>query len=162
MLIEETSFLSQILEYRYLSEKSYAVINENPLKDTKQIEEADSKVLSLCAPDIQMKINYDERIVKALFEIDSYESIDNHTISKLCSAVHLSQSRLSHLFRDQVKTYSSILYFQLYLSLITPFKSHHLLNILMTWNIIGSKVIPSLKYKLVFANHYTTNKRIRP
>ncbi len=104
MLIEETSFLSQILEYRYLLGKPYAVIRENPLKDVQQIEEADSKVLNLCAPDIRTEINYDKRIVKALFEIDSCESIDTHTISKLCSVVHLSQSRLSHLFRDQVKT----------------------------------------------------------
>lgn len=103
MLIEETSELSQILENRYLNGKPYAVIEESVLKNILSIEEADKQVLSQCAQFTPEKAAYDDRISDVLRQIESRESIEEHILSELCSVACLSQSRLSHLFREQVK-----------------------------------------------------------
>mgnify|MGYP000844625611 FL=1 len=103
MLIEETSELSQILRGRYLRGNPYAVIVGDILGSTRNIQEADARVLEACAPAAHMASAYDARIAGVLREIDSRESIDDDIVKELCSVACLSQSRLSHLFREQVK-----------------------------------------------------------
>lgn len=103
MLIEETSELSEMLRERYLRESPYAVIEDDILGSSRSVREADTRVLEACAPASHARFAYDVRIAGVLREIDSRESIDDSIVKELCSAACLSQSRLSHLFRDQVK-----------------------------------------------------------
>lgn len=103
MLIEETSELSRILQKRYLHGQPYAVIEDDILRDIQDIHEADEKVLKVCAPGVRIMSEYDDRIADVLQKIDSCESIDDDMVKRLCRAACLSQSRLSHLFREQVK-----------------------------------------------------------
>jgi len=103
MLIEETSELSQMLHDRYLQGISYAIIEGDILGNTCNIQEADARILKTCAPAACKTSVYDARIVSVLQKIDSQESIDDNIVRDLCSAACLSQSRLSHLFHEQVK-----------------------------------------------------------
>jgi AraC-like DNA-binding protein len=103
MLVEETSELSQILYNLYLRGRPYAVIKGDILGDIQDIHEADTKMLEVCAPDVRTASKYDGWIADVLREIESSESIDDDMVERLCSVACLSQSRLSHLFRKQVR-----------------------------------------------------------
>lgn len=104
MLIDETSELSRVVQDRYLRGRPYAVIDGDVLGNTGDYREADDRVLRACAAPMTKTPEFDERIADVLAAIDSRESIDSGIVKDLSSVACLSQSRLSHLFREQVRT----------------------------------------------------------
>lgn len=113
-LIDDTSVLAQNIDRYQLSGKPYTEI---PNLAIAQILEA----YNACLPDCYtteyagffnsvfslLNLNYksaaitDSRIQTALDFIMQSVDIDGATISRLCESAHLSQSRFSHLFKEQ-------------------------------------------------------------
>ncbi|QUH30784.1 helix-turn-helix domain-containing protein [Vallitalea guaymasensis] len=110
LLIDETSEIARSISYKFLKGQKYKIIDEEIVNQVstyyykcKDTEELDEKILSIC--DIQNfnQITYDDRVIKVIDEIDRTESIQKDIFDKLSNIAYLSQSRLSHLFREQVK-----------------------------------------------------------
>jgi len=110
LLIDETSEIARSISYKFLRGQKYKIIDEEIVNQVstyyykyKDTEELDKKILSIC--DIQnfAQVNYDDRVIKVIDEIDRTESIQKDIFDKLSNIACLSQSRLSHLFREQVK-----------------------------------------------------------
>ncbi len=111
MLIDETSELSCYLEKTYLRGRGYCILDEiiaaqvsDLCRKQTDMERLDTGVLSICSPQTVGPAVSDERILDVLQAIKESESIDKGTLSGLCDIACLSKSRLSHLFRQQVKT----------------------------------------------------------
>lgn len=110
LLIDETSEIACSISYKFLRGQKYKIIDEEIVNQVstyyykyKDTEELDKKILSIC--DIQnfAQVTYDDRVIKVIDEIDRTESIQKDIFDKLSNIACLSQSRLSHLFREQVK-----------------------------------------------------------
>jgi len=111
MVIDETSEFSHLLEQDYLKGKPYHILDEAKAAaisrlcaNQKNIEQLDAEVLSLCAPRAVGSTVSDQRIVDVLRVIKESESVGESMLSDLCNIACLSRSRLSHLFREQVRT----------------------------------------------------------
>lgn len=108
-LIDETCGLAKALDEVYLHGKPYAVL-ENDLCQ-KAIAEFQSgsgssqdEILKICGLSRGSETEYDPRIREVLAVIDGSETLAPGMIRDLCAAVCLSESRLSHLFREGVGT----------------------------------------------------------
>lgn len=108
-LIDETCSLAKALDEVYLHNKPYAVL-ENGLCQ-KAMEEFHSgakrsqdQILKLCGLERAGTAEYDSRIRAVLDVIDGSETLGTRMISRLCATACLSESRLSHLFREEVGT----------------------------------------------------------
>lgn len=109
-LFEETSTLSGQLKNKYLHGKSFSIIDEDIVDTVINIwidnndnsREVDKEILMACQLNTPSQQEYDQRIITVLSAIAKAEGIYEDTIEKLCNIVYLSQSRLSHLFSEQV------------------------------------------------------------
>ena len=106
-LIDETCNRSKTLDEIYLQSKPYAVISEEICKKVISAlkyadTNVDDEILKICGLDKGGAAEYDERIKKVLAIIDGSETFEGGIMGKLCKATFLSESRLSHLFREQV------------------------------------------------------------
>jgi len=110
-LIDETSDLSHRIDACYLHGKTFSIMHEtivqevieitNKYQSMKHIGQAILSLLEL--PDNIVRI-LDERVLITLSVIDQSETIDRNIYHTICEVTHLSQSRLSHMFREQVAT----------------------------------------------------------
>ncbi|MDK2813026.1 MAG: hypothetical protein PWQ08_281 [Clostridiales bacterium] len=114
---EEASAIAREVEKKYLCESDYCVLDNHVIDVVKQgfdlhrldggkgsYFETYSKMLhGLGLHPNRFTIN-DERILQVLDYIKMQEEINQNTIHELLGLVHLSQSRLSHLFKEQVGT----------------------------------------------------------
>ncbi len=109
-LFDETSSLAFQLKDKYLNGKNFSIIDEDIVDDVVNIwrsnvdnsKEIDKLILLACGLNMSSMQEYDQRIVTVLERIEKAEGIYKDTIEELCDEVHLSQSRLSHLFKEQV------------------------------------------------------------
>ncbi len=109
-LFDETSSLAFQLKNKYLNEKVFSIIDEKIVDDVvniwrineKSSKKIDKSILLACGLNISSMQEYDQRIATAIETIEKTEGIYKDAIEELCSIVHLSQSRLSHLFKEQV------------------------------------------------------------
>lgn len=108
-LFDETCSLSKQLEGLYLKGKPFSTLNRNLCdrvvkewgRNRLNAAEFDRRILTACGLNKNDKINYDRRVAKLLESIHKAENISSGTFKKLCCAAGLSQSRLSHLFKEQ-------------------------------------------------------------
>lgn len=108
-LFDETCNRAKMLDDLYLSNKPYAILNDDICQRVIKAEKTfktnvDSKILKICCLHKGGAIKYDERIKNVLNIINDKETLNAGIMGELCSRVFLSESRLSHLFRDQVGT----------------------------------------------------------
>lgn len=120
-LFDETTDVANEIKEKYLENKTYYVLkqevidgikiiwNENMAnrKDDKDIERKYSKtyenIIEACKLDTKRPFIKDERIYKVLDIIEKKEEISEGIIGELAENVFLSQSRLSHLFKEETK-----------------------------------------------------------
>ena len=114
---EEASAIAREVEKKYLCESNYCVLDSHVIEVVKQyfdiqslkagkesyFETYNKMLRGLGLHPNQFTIN-DERILQVLEHIKMQEEINQNTIHELLELVHLSQSRLSHLFKEQVGT----------------------------------------------------------
>lgn len=110
LLIDEKSETSSLLNQLYLQGKQYKILDERLVeqiadlcRDRTDIEALDKKILSACKIASSSPVCFDDRINDVLLAIDTSDCIDENIFKYLCNVACLSQSRLSHLFREQVK-----------------------------------------------------------
>lgn len=109
-LFDETGNLAEQLETLYLNGKQYGTLNETLCLGITGIwgeshadaRHFDRRVLSACGLNVNVDPTYDSRIANVLESLHKADYVNNHTFSSLCKAADLSQSRLSHLFKEQV------------------------------------------------------------
>lgn len=106
-LFANTSKITNLMEEKYLSGKSYAILSGEELKTIKsetlrgtdKLDERILKDLELYTTDIAQ---FDQRVHEVIEELEAAETISGDTIENLSKAVCLSQSRLSHLFKRDI------------------------------------------------------------
>ena len=108
-LIDETCGLAKALDKGYLHGKPYAVL-ENDLCQKALAEfrsgagSFQDEILKICGLTRTGTAEYDPRIRAVLAAINNSEALAPGMIRGLCAAACLSESRLSHLFREEVGT----------------------------------------------------------
>lgn len=109
-LFDTTSDMSKRIERQFLKEKDYFLIDA-PLVDQMvciwdeygaNLKEADKRILKECGITELDEIITDERILKVLSYLENIDSVSGNIMSRLCSEACLSESRLSHLFKEQM------------------------------------------------------------
>lgn len=104
-LFDETCNRSKQIDEMYICGKNYALINDETCNTVSKVlneSDADEKVLKILGLDSCGAANYDERIADVLSFIESSETLEAGIMEELCRVAYLSESRLSHLFREQV------------------------------------------------------------
>lgn len=99
-LIDETCAKAKIIDIKYLKKKSYYILDEALVCNFHRI--SCNEMLSVLGLNDVICTEYDERIKLALEIIDNCEMLETGIINTICDAVFLSESRLSHIFREQV------------------------------------------------------------
>ena len=113
-LIDETSGLAQNMNQQHLFGKPFAEIDEHVVEQIREAYKAclpdhfalkylqfSNAVFSWLNLNDENAIMTDYRVQKAIECILGAEGIDGAMIPRLCEAAHLSQSRFSHLFKEQ-------------------------------------------------------------
>lgn len=118
-LFDETTDVAKIMEETYLKNSKYKIINlykvqkikriwderMSNLNNFKNIREnylnTHNKVLKTIKLDVTRLYIDDNRIKKALYSLWNRKGIDEGIIEELAKMVFLSQSRFSHLFKEQ-------------------------------------------------------------
>ena len=106
-LFANTSKITSLIEEKYLAGKDYAILSDDTLQriraeyqyGTNCLDERILKVLSLYTKE---KARFDDRVAKAITELESAETISEDTMDRLSRKVYLSKSRLSHLFKENL------------------------------------------------------------
>lgn len=110
-LFDETSSLSKKLDDQFLIGNKYRIIDGSILLQVREIWKAGDADARQLDHDILFAFHldqahpeiYDRRISILLEVINHLDRIDDCTLNMLCKTVFLSQSRLSHLFKEQVR-----------------------------------------------------------
>lgn len=84
--------------YALLDHEKYALVMEQIKCGDKDLGERLIQVLQL---DKKVERSFDQRIVQVIDYLEQVESVEHDVISALCDIVCLSQSRLSHLFKEE-------------------------------------------------------------
>lgn len=115
LLFVKTSDYAYTMEQKLLQGSPYVVLDEKIAKQVcdivtnyyempdavKNARDMDALVLEACMISNLEKRNYDERIQEAIRTIESVETIDSEIIARLSKQACLSQSRFSHLFKEE-------------------------------------------------------------
>lgn len=109
-LFDETSYLAEQLETQYLKGKLFCILSETLCsrvveeweKKHSDFKKFDRDILSECGLIPSDNPKYDSRITEVLGSLHEIEEINSDTLQTFCRAIGLSQSRLSHLFKEQV------------------------------------------------------------
>lgn len=110
-LFTETSKFAASLNKKYLKNNLYAILDDGVVdKILKQystykdnIDILDTHILDICGLDSKESHGYDKRIDEIIDYINDLETIEHSIVEDLCKKVHLSKSRLSHLFKEETK-----------------------------------------------------------
>ncbi len=110
-LFVKTSDFAYTLEKKFLKGKPYFILDgESAEKAAASVkrhsgnpEEMDREILETCMMTHLEKRTYDKRIQAAISMIENEETIGAGTIARLSSQVCLSQSRFSHLFKEETE-----------------------------------------------------------
>lgn len=105
-LLDETSRRAQTLDALYLQGRPYAIFPDELCRAAAACWErcpgGYEAILSLCGLTQIGPAVYDSRIEAVLRYIEQSDTLEAGQMDALCRMVHLSESRLSHLFREQV------------------------------------------------------------
>ncbi len=107
-LFDTTCILSDQMHEKYLHEESFCTLDTALVNELREIwknnsaDTADRKMLERCGLLQNRNSGKDERITAILDFLQNTETISDDIMDQLCSTVCLSQSRLSHLFKQQV------------------------------------------------------------
>ncbi len=124
-LFDETSQVAQKMEQVYLTDRNYALLDEDTVFALRKIwlngmeDSYDVDTMKACYPAVHKDIltvcglytqaptatataiAMDSRIVQVLERVKAMTEIPEDTIPRLADTLFLSQSRLSHLFKEQ-------------------------------------------------------------
>ncbi|SHK68572.1 AraC-type DNA-binding protein [Clostridium cavendishii DSM 21758] len=121
-LFDETTDMSKEIEDKYLQNNNYYTLNVEKLKEIKRVwineilslkdimkikqkyYDVYEKILNICNLNIKKPHIKDERVKKVLKLLQEKEEITEGIIRELADKVFLSQSRLSHLFKEETQT----------------------------------------------------------
>ena len=107
-LFDTTSFLSDSLNERYLHNERFCTLDSVLVDELRGIwknndpDAADRKMLERCGLLHDRSSCRDERITAVLDYLQNTQTVSDDIMERLCGTACLSQSRLSHLFREQV------------------------------------------------------------
>ena len=109
-LLDTTSDMAKCIEEKYLQGKDYALIDEDTVNrmigiwlDAKDdLKEADRRLLETGGIIAGNAAVTDDRIKKVLSFLEDCNTIPENVMELLCGVVCLSESRLSHLFKEQM------------------------------------------------------------
>lgn len=120
-LFDETTDIAKEIEEKYLKDISYYTLNLNTVQEIKKIWNENmskrknnkqiqknyysvyEKILRECKLDTKKPYIKDKRIKKVVLLLQHREEITEGIIGELAEKVFLSQSRLSHLFKEETK-----------------------------------------------------------
>ena len=108
-LFDTTSRFAEELERLYLRGREYAVIDSGYVEKVRSIWEksgsdpkkADSEILSVFSLERNSPENKDSRVSEALGYLKGLDTVPEDIMKELCELTCLSQSRLSHIFKEQ-------------------------------------------------------------
>ena len=105
-LFDETGSDAEELKNRYLHGGDYCILDEELAQKLKNayrgdLAAYDAEVMKLLGLNGIRNRKMDSRVTTVLEMLQNADTIDGDTIEVLCEQVHLSQSRLSHLFKEQ-------------------------------------------------------------
>ena len=105
-LFDETGADAESLKQRFLRGRDFCVLDGELARSLRSayrgdLSEYDTRVMELMGLNGIHRREMDERISEVLEALKTTDCIDGSTIDALCDLVHLSQSRLSHLFKEQ-------------------------------------------------------------
>lgn len=109
LLIDPTSVIAEQLQQKYMQESYYAEIFDNTINLTEnlfdlsddEIIAAAENMLSALGVKADETSDKDERIEQIVSKVISGEWL-NYSVKEIAEAVFLSESRLTHLFKEQV------------------------------------------------------------
>ena len=107
-LFDTTSSLSDALNEKYLQGRSFCTLDSALVNDLRKIwksevpAQADVKMLERCGLLRGSGPEKDERITAVLEYLRGIQTVPDDVMEQLCRTACLSQSRLSHLFKEQV------------------------------------------------------------
>ncbi|GAA0086526.1 helix-turn-helix domain-containing protein [Clostridium sp. CTA-7] len=114
MLIDATSDIAQQFKKKYLLGKEYCVLDCSEIRllqkefqqlvkdlDIEKYSDFTSSMFNILEIEVNKKIKYDERILKLLKMLDEYD-YDVNFLKEFSKMVSLSESRISHLFKEQI------------------------------------------------------------
>lgn len=106
-LFDEVSACAKKVEQIWLQGRAYAAVDEvfaDRLKEIwskeKDLVKLDGMILDICGLKNKKDISMDRRVLEALDTLHTMDRITANTVKVLCDTVCLSQSRLSHLFKE--------------------------------------------------------------
>ena len=109
-LLDTTSEMARIIEESFLHGNDFFLIDTATVdimskiwgKCSDDLKEADRRLLEACGIEKGVKLPVDERVQKVLSYLTSSDSITADIMELLCREVCLSESRLSHIFKEQM------------------------------------------------------------
>ena len=109
-LFDTASYYSEEITEKYLIHKPYSILDDDLVSRIQDawassggdLQKADSEIMALCDLNRNAAPQKDERISEALEYLKQLDTIPDNIMEQLCSKVCLSQSRFSHLFKEQV------------------------------------------------------------
>ena len=108
MLIDETSTLSDVVDKKYLEDRSYLSdieeleIKMMPYLKNKDLEQADKTAVLEIMGGEKSDRQMDPAILKALQYVKGLDTIDEDCFSRMAEKACLSKSRFSHLFKENM------------------------------------------------------------
>jgi AraC-like DNA-binding protein len=109
-LYDTASYYSEEITEKYLIHKPYSILDDNLVSRIQDawansdgdLQIADSKIMAVCDLNRNAASQKDKRITETLEYLKQLDTIPDDIMEQLCSNVCLSQSRFSHLFKEQV------------------------------------------------------------
>ena len=108
-LFDTASYYSARISELYLNGRPYCTLDDalvgeirKAWRDNSDLRYVDDTVMKLCRLDRQAVKEKDERITEALEYLKQLETVPEDITERLCRKACLSQSRFSHLFKEQV------------------------------------------------------------
>lgn len=109
-LLDTTSEMARNIQKNDLHGKAYSILDDTKVSNMADIwkdcaddlKEADKRLLAICRPHDCNETVADERVKKVLSYLESSDTISGNIMEELCGEACLSESRLSHLFKEQM------------------------------------------------------------
>lgn len=114
-MFEESSNIAEEIDRKYLHASDYCLLNQNVIDNIKrefnlqcltanrdEYNKTFYKLLNLLGLNNNIPCVTDARIIQILNILDTKEEINNNIIKEILDLINISQSRLSHLFKEQV------------------------------------------------------------
>ncbi len=109
-LLDTTSDMAKYVEEKFLHGNDHALLDKATVDQMKGIwadskddlKDADRRLLEVCGIDKGVRPTGDDRVLKVLSYLESSDTIPADIMEQLCNEACLSESRLSHLFKEQM------------------------------------------------------------